>query len=53
MNWSRNPTRWCSIGNMAMLLTVTQPRTMELIDYRQAYDDQGMAMVSSVALVVQ
>jgi AmmeMemoRadiSam system protein B len=52
MNWNRNPTRWCSVGNMASLLEVARPQAVELIDYRQACDDQGVAMVSSAAIVL-
>ncbi len=50
--WNRNPTRWCSIGNMHALLMLTKPAGLELIDYRQAYDDRGFAMVSSAAMAV-
>lgn len=52
MNWNKNPTRWCSVGNMAALLSLTQPDSVELIDYRQAFDDNGMALVSSAAIAV-
>ncbi len=50
--WNKNPTRWCSIGNMAAILMLTQPDDLELIDYRQAYDERGFAMVSSAAIVI-
>jgi AmmeMemoRadiSam system protein B len=52
MKWNKNPTRWCSIGNMAAILELAQPQTVELIDYRQAYDDKGMVMVTSAALAL-
>ncbi len=52
MKWNKNPTRWCSIGNMAAILELTQPQTVELIDYRQAYDENGMVMVSSAAMAL-
>jgi len=52
MNWNKNPTRWCSVGNMAALLSLTQPDSVELIDYRQAFDDNGMVLVSSAAIAV-
>ncbi len=52
MKWNKNPTRWCSIGNMSAMLTLAQPENVELIDYRQAFDDKGMAMVTSAALVM-
>lgn len=50
--WNKNPTRWCSIGNMAGILALAEPRCVELLDYRQAYDDQGMALVSSAAMAL-
>jgi hypothetical protein len=50
MRWTRNPTRWCSIGNMTAALLLARPEHLELIDYRQAYDDQGIAMVTSAAM---
>ena len=51
-NWNRNPTRWCSIGNMAAILELADPQEVELIDYRQAYDERGFAMVSSAAIAL-
>ena len=50
--WNRNPTRWCSVGNMAAILELVQPDSVELIDYRQAYDDKGLALVSSAAIAL-
>ncbi|MCA9290565.1 MAG: AmmeMemoRadiSam system protein B [Phycisphaerales bacterium] len=52
MRWSKNPTRWCSVGNMAATLHLVQPEAVELIDYRQAFDEKGMALVSSAAIVL-
>ena len=52
MRWNKNPTRWCSIGNMAAVLALSQTDRLELIDYRQAYDDRGFAMVSSAAVAL-
>lgn len=50
--WNRNPTRWCSIGSMAAFLALLEPETsLELIDYRQAMDPGGLAMVTSAAMV--
>jgi AmmeMemoRadiSam system protein B len=50
MSWSKNPTRWCSIGNMAMLLDLAGPDgVIELLDYRQATQEGGTAMVSASA----
>ncbi len=52
MRWTKNPTRWCSIGNMAALLSLVEPNQIELIDYRQAYDERGSVLVSSAAMVL-
>jgi AmmeMemoRadiSam system protein B len=52
MRWNKNPTRWCSVGSMNALLLLTCPETIELIDYRQAYDERGMALVSSAAMAL-
>lgn len=52
MRWNKNPTRWCSIGNMTAMLMLAEPETVELIDYRQAYDERGFALVSSAAMAV-
>jgi AmmeMemoRadiSam system protein B len=52
MRWNKNPTRWCSIGNMAALLMLTEPKAVELIDYRQAWDERGAGLVSSAAMVL-
>ncbi|MGI9012847.1 MAG: AmmeMemoRadiSam system protein B [Phycisphaerales bacterium] len=52
MRWTSNPTRWCSVGNMTAALEILQPHAVELIDYRQASDERGMAMVSSAAMAM-
>jgi AmmeMemoRadiSam system protein B len=52
MAWNKNPTRWCSIGNMTALLMLARPKRIELIDYRQACDERGIALVSSAAMVL-
>ena len=52
MTWSKNPTRWCSVGNMAATLMLAEPKSVELIDYRQARDEKGVTMVSSAAMVL-
>ncbi len=51
-HWNKNPTRWCSIGNMAAILELVQPDSVELIDYRQAFDEKGLALVSSAAIAL-
>jgi AmmeMemoRadiSam system protein B len=50
MKWNNNATQWCSIGNMSAMLNLVQPDEVELIDYRQACDPNGMALVSSCAM---
>ena len=50
MDWCKNPTRWCSIGNMAAAGRLSNPQEIELVDYRQAMDEKGMAMVSVAAI---
>lgn len=52
VKWNKNPTRWCSVGNMAAILELARPDSLELLDYRQAYDDKGMVMVSSAAIAL-
>ena len=49
MTWGKNPTRWCSVGNMSVLLRLVGGGEIELLDYRQASDEKGMALVSSCA----
>lgn len=50
--WTKNPTRWCSIGNMAATLELVRPSAVELVDYRQACDPQGGAMVTSCSMAL-
>ena len=52
MKWNKNPTRWCSIGNMTAALMLSRPAAVELIDYRQAVDEKGNALVSSAAIAL-
>lgn len=47
--WNRNPNRWCSIGAMAAAKELARPSRIELLDYRQASDDQGLSLVSCAA----
>ena len=52
MKWHNNSTHWCSIGNMSAALNLVEPDEIELIDYRQACDDKGIALVSSCAIAL-
>ena len=50
--WTKNPTRWCSIGNMTAALEILRPSAVELVDYRQASDPQGVAMVTACSMAL-
>ena len=50
MEWCKNPTRWCSLGNMSATARLAGASEIELVDYRQAVDDRGAALVSVAAL---
>lgn len=52
MAWQQNPTRWCSIGNLAATLLTVEPTQVELLNFSAAMDQQGMTMVSSVSMVL-
>lgn len=52
MEWCKNPTRWCSVGNMAATMKLANAGEVELVDYKQAYDDKGMALVSCAAVAL-
>lgn len=49
MAWQRNPTRWCSVGNLAATFRISQPEDVRMLHYAAALDQQGTAMVSSLA----
>ena len=51
MRESKNPTRWCSVGCMTAAARLAKPSGVELIDYRQAVDEKGNALVSSASMV--
>lgn len=53
MAWQQNSTRWCSVGNMCAAIQVVEPQQVELLNYAAAIDQQGMAMVSSAAIVMR
>lgn len=52
MEWSKNPTHWCSIGNMCAIAELAGANEVELLDYRQACDDQGESLVSVAAMAL-
>jgi len=45
-----NPTRWCSVGNMALAARVVGAESIELIDYRQSIDPRRLTLVSCAAI---
>ena len=52
MEWCKNPTRWCSIGNMSATAALAGASEIELVDYRQAVDDRGAELVSVAAIAL-
>ena len=52
MAWRQNPTRWCSIGNLAAAAAVVQPKETRLLHFHAALDEQGMSMVTCAAMVM-
>jgi AmmeMemoRadiSam system protein B len=52
MAWRQNPTRWCSIGNLAAAAAVVQPKETRLLHFHAALDEQGLSMVTSAAMVM-
>jgi predicted class III extradiol MEMO1 family dioxygenase len=52
ISWQHNPTRWCSLGNMAAAMRVTNPEKVELLNYAAAMDPNGTAFVSTAALAM-
>ena len=52
MQWSQNPTRWCSTGNLCAALLIAEPKDIKLLNYAAAIDGQGMTFVSSTAMAM-
>jgi hypothetical protein len=53
MAWLQNPTRWCSVGALVATLKITKATGVQLLNYTFAGDQQGVAMVSSMAGVIK
>ncbi len=53
MAWQQNPSRWCSIGNMAAAFKIAQPTKVNIYNYAAAMDEQGMSLVSSVGMSME
>ncbi|MDP1661841.1 MAG: hypothetical protein Q8L55_07980, partial [Phycisphaerales bacterium] len=49
MAWQQNPTRWCSTGNIVATLMITEPKSVKVLNYSAALDQQGTTMVTSMA----
>lgn len=52
MSWQQNPTRWCSIGNLVATIRATDASEVKILHYAAAGDQQGMALVSSMAAAI-
>ncbi|MCC6228337.1 MAG: AmmeMemoRadiSam system protein B [Phycisphaerales bacterium] len=52
MCWQQNPTRWCSTGNLVATLKLADPADIQVLNYTAAMDQQGLGMVSSIAMVM-
>ncbi|MAD19655.1 MAG: AmmeMemoRadiSam system protein B [Planctomycetaceae bacterium] len=50
MEWCKNQTRWCSVGNMYAVKSLANASAVELIDYKQASDERGHHMVSVASM---
>lgn len=47
MAWQKNPTRWCSVGNLVAALKAVEPSEVRLLNYAAAVDQNGSGMVST------
>jgi len=52
ISWQQNSTRWCSVGNLAATMRLTNPDKVELLNYAAAMDPNGTTFVSSAALAM-
>lgn len=52
MAWMQNPTRWCSVGNLVATMKITGASEVRVLNYTIAGDQQGVALVSSMAAVI-
>jgi predicted class III extradiol MEMO1 family dioxygenase len=52
MAWQQNPTRWCSIGNIAAMMRTLEPSQVDVLNYAATMDPQGNAFVSSASVAV-
>ncbi len=52
ISWQQNSTRWCSVGNMAATMRLTNPERVELLNYAAAMDPNGTTFVSTAAIAL-
>jgi AmmeMemoRadiSam system protein B len=48
----KNPTRWTSVGALYAAARLARPKSIELVDYRQAVDEQGNGLVSGASMAM-
>ncbi|MBX3384763.1 MAG: AmmeMemoRadiSam system protein B [Phycisphaeraceae bacterium] len=53
MAWQQNPTRWCSLGNMAAAFKIAQPSRVHIFNYAAAMDEKGGSLVSNVGMALE
>lgn len=52
MAWQQNPTRWCSVGNMVAAMLATDAENVRVLNHTATADQGSMAMITSVAAVI-
>jgi AmmeMemoRadiSam system protein B len=52
MREQKNPMRWTSVGALVAASRLARPKSVEMIDYRQAVDEQGVGLISSAAMAL-
>ncbi len=52
MAWQRNPTRWCSLGNMVAAYRIVGAQSAQLLNYAGAMDEHGHGLVTNVSMVM-
>lgn len=50
--WQQNPTRWCSIGNLAATMRTVEPAQIDVLNYSATMDPKGTAFVSSASIAM-
>lgn len=52
MAWQQNRTRWCSIGNISVMMRAVNPSKIDILNYAATMDPQGTAFVSSASVAL-